>query len=112
MSAQTAVIPWYLYIIKTASGSLYTGITVDVLRRFEEHSSQSTKTAKALRGKGPFSLAYCVQLTSHSDALKAELWIKKQSRANKLKMIGDEQPLPFEHKRITLPLPEHKDITE
>ena len=28
---------WYLYIVKCRDGSLYTGITIDVARRFEEH---------------------------------------------------------------------------
>jgi putative endonuclease len=112
LPAKKTAIPWYLYMLKTAKGSLYTGITVDVVRRFNEHSAQSSKTAKSLRGKGPLSLAYCVILNSHTEALQAELWIKKQARANKLKLVSMALNLPFQHQHVPLPLAEHKNITE
>lgn len=41
---------WHLYLLRTASGMLYTGITTDVARRLTQH--QAGKGAKALRGKG------------------------------------------------------------
>ena len=41
--------PWYLYLIRTADNALYTGITTDVARRYQQH--QQGKGAKALRGK-------------------------------------------------------------
>jgi putative endonuclease len=94
---------WTLYIIQTNKGSLYTGITLDLHRRFNEHQSQSTKTAKALRGKAPLTLMYCAQLLSHGDALRAEMWVKKQKRASKLALITRKLVLPFEHEHITPP---------
>ena len=48
--------PWYLYLIRTADNKLYTGITTDVERRYQQH--QSGKGAKALRGKGELTLAF------------------------------------------------------
>jgi len=89
--------PWTLYIIQTAKGALYTGITLDLSRRFSEHQAQSTKTAKALRGKAPLTLVYCAQLDSHGDALRAEMWVKKQGRKAKLRLIDGGVYLPFEH---------------
>ena len=91
---------WVLYIIQTAKGSLYTGITVDLHRRFNEHQAQSTKTAKALRGKAPLTLMYCAQLQNHGDALRAEMWVKKQRRSDKLTLIAHKQALPFEHELV------------
>lgn len=41
--------PWFLYLIRTADNALYTGITTDVARRYQQH--QSGKGAKALRGR-------------------------------------------------------------
>ncbi len=78
---------WYLYLIRCANGHLYTGITTDVARRFNEHQSSSPKAAKYLRGKGPLTLMYQEQVGTHSDALKREIAVKKLSRAQKLALI-------------------------
>ena len=33
---------WFLYLVRTASGALYTGIATDVERRFAEHQAEGT----------------------------------------------------------------------
>lgn len=78
---------WYLYLIRCANGHLYTGITTDVARRFNEHQSGGAKAAKFLRGKGPLTLMYQEQVGTRSDALKREIAVKKLSRAQKLALI-------------------------
>ncbi|MEL4252248.1 GIY-YIG nuclease family protein [Shewanella xiamenensis] len=78
---------WYLYLIRCANGHLYTGITTDVARRFNEHQSSSPKAAKYLRGKGPLTLMYQEQVGTRSDALKREIAVKKLSRSQKLRLI-------------------------
>lgn len=78
---------WYLYLIRCANGHLYTGITTDVARRFNEHQSNSPKAAKYLRGKGPLTLMYQEQVGTRSDALKREIAVKKLSRTKKLGLI-------------------------
>jgi putative endonuclease len=84
---------WYLYIIENKLGHYYTGISTDINRRFNEHQSGGKKCAKALKGKTPLSLKYCVGVKNQSDALKAELWVKSLSRQNKNKLIvGDLLP--------------------
>jgi putative endonuclease len=85
---------WYLYIIKNRLNQLYTGITTSVERRFDEHHTQSPKCAKALKGKGPLSLEFSILVGDHSSALKAEIWLKKQSRKTKDKVITGEVRLP------------------
>ena len=47
---------WKLYILRCRDGSLYTGITTDVEKRFEAHNSG--KGAKYTRGRGPLELVY------------------------------------------------------
>ncbi|BDQ64308.1 GIY-YIG nuclease family protein [Shewanella xiamenensis] len=79
---------WYLYLIRCANGHLYTGITTDVARRFNEHQSSSPKAAKYLRGKGPLTLMYQEQVGTRSDALKREIAVKKLSRSQKLALIA------------------------
>ncbi|EGM68093.1 GIY-YIG nuclease family protein [Shewanella sp. HN-41] len=78
---------WYLYLIRCANGHLYTGITTDVTRRFNEHQSNGPKAAKYLRGKGPLTLMYQEQVGTRSDALKREIAVKKLGRAQKLALI-------------------------
>lgn len=76
---------WYLYILRCRDGSLYTGITTDVEKRFEAH--QSGKGAKYTRGRGPLKLIYRETCGDHSGALRRELEIKRLPREEKLKLI-------------------------
>lgn len=78
---------WYVYMIRSKNGSLYTGITKDVARRFSEHQSQGNKCAKYLKGKGPLKLVYSESVENRQNALKREAHIKNQSKENKEKMI-------------------------
>ncbi len=77
---------WWLYIIRCRGGALYTGITTDVARRFSEH--KSGKGAKYLRGRAPLELVFRQQIGSHSQALKAELAVKKLSKTEKEQIIA------------------------
>ena len=72
---------WYLYMIRCGDGTLYTGITTDVEKRFEAHASG--KGAKYTRGRGPLALVYREECGDHSSALKRELEIKALSRQQK-----------------------------
>lgn len=78
---------WFLYIIRCNDGQLYTGITTDVIRRFNEHQSGGLKAAKYLKGKGPLTLLYQEQHPNRSAASKRELAVKKLSKQQKLALI-------------------------
>lgn len=80
---------WYLYILRCADDSLYTGITNDVEKRLEAH--RAGKGAKYTRGRGPLELVYREKCGTHSDALKREAQIKAMSREKKLELIRSEQ---------------------
>lgn len=73
---------WYLYVVETAGGALYTGITTDVERRFREHC-HGKRGARALRGKGPLKLCHRQAVGARGEALRLEAWLKKQSAAQK-----------------------------
>ncbi|MFD1216148.1 MULTISPECIES: GIY-YIG nuclease family protein [Microbulbifer] len=85
---------WFVYLIRTNSGALYTGITRDVERRFAEHSSGGPRAAKALRGRGPLTLEFQQAVGSHSTALRLELLIKKWPKARKEALIEGRLTLP------------------
>ena len=88
---------WFLYIVRGADKSLYTGITTDVPRRFSEHSGigsgDTSKGAKALRGKRPLILEYSCQIGNRSEALKIEYQVKKLSKIKKEQLITGEANL-------------------
>ena len=79
---------WFVYLLLCGDGSLYCGMTDDVLRRLEAH--RSGKGAKYTRGRGPLELVYTEACESHSDALKREAAIKKLKRQEKLALAGIE----------------------
>ena len=76
---------WFVYILRCGDGTLYTGITSDIEKRFKAHSSG--KGAKYTRGRGPLNLVYKEACVDHSAALKREAEIKKLSREEKEKLI-------------------------
>lgn len=78
---------WHLYIIRCNAGTLYTGVTIDIARRFDEHQSQGKKCAKYLRGKGPLELAHFEELPDKSSAYRLETKIKKLTKAEKERYI-------------------------
>lgn len=76
---------WFVYILKCRDGSLYTGITDDVQKRFRAH--QEGRGGHYTRSHMPMKIVYTEELSSRSDALKREIVIKKLSRNNKLELI-------------------------
>ena len=76
---------WKLYMLRCSDGSLYTGITTDVGKRFAAHNAG--KGAKYTRSRRPLELVYTEECGDHSAALKRELEIKRLTRTEKLKLI-------------------------
>lgn len=74
---------WYLYLVRTRHGTLYTGIATDVDRRLGEHERDGKSGAKYLRAKAPLRVVYQAKLLSRSLALKAEHRVKKLSKQQK-----------------------------
>ncbi|HEY4694720.1 MAG TPA: GIY-YIG nuclease family protein [Candidatus Nanoarchaeia archaeon] len=77
---------YYLYILKCSDGTLYTGITVDLVRRVAEHNS-SDLGSRYTRGRRPVKLTFSKEFVDRSIASKEEARIKNLSRKNKLNMI-------------------------
>lgn len=72
---------WYVYIIELSDGTYYTGITNDLDRRMEKHSSG--KGSKYVRSRLPLRLVYWEVHQDRSSASKREVEIKKLKRAQK-----------------------------
>ena len=80
---------YFVYMLRCGDGSVYTGITTDLLRRFKEHrngkGARYTKSRKVIRIE-----AACDE---RSDALKLEAQIKKLPKYKKEQLITDENAM-------------------
>jgi len=76
-----------MYVVLCSDGSLYCGVTTDVIRRVGEHNS-SSRGAKYTRSRRPVSLVYQEHHSTRSTAQSAESRFKRLSRAKKLEVIS------------------------
>ena len=72
---------WFLYLVECCDGSLYTGIAVDVARRYDAHVAG--KGARYTRSHPPRRLAAVLPCANHGAALRAENLAKRLSPAAK-----------------------------
>ena len=75
----------YMYVLRCADGSLYTGYTVDVPRRLRQH--QAGKASRYTRARRPLTLAGWWQFADKRAAMQAEYAFKRLPRAEKLRLI-------------------------
>jgi putative endonuclease len=83
--------PWFLYLIECADGSLYTGIATDVEARFCAHASG--KGARYTRARKPLRVLASFELAGRSEALRAEYRVKRLSVQQKRALIAGERTL-------------------
>lgn len=77
----------YTYILECHDGSLYTGYTVNLLRRLAMHNVG--KASKYTRCRLPVKLVYYESYPSKGEAMRRECAIKKLHRKEKLKLIAN-----------------------
>ncbi len=82
--------PWFVYMVRTATGALYTGISTDPTRRLRQHSGELTGGAKALKGKGPLQLAFTYAMPCRSSASKLEYQLKQWTKKDKELLVKQE----------------------
>ena len=86
---QTMVIkPWFVYILRCADDTFYTGVTTDISRRLDQHNGIIKNGAKYTRNRQPVTLVYQETSNSRSDACKREYAIKDLSRSEKERLIA------------------------
>lgn len=81
---------WYVYILRCGDGSLYTGITREMERRWEQHNSG--KGARYTRSRLPVQVVYWEIQPDKSTALKREWAIKHLSKARKEDLVKGSYP--------------------
>ena len=84
--------PWFLYILRCADGTLYTGITNDLERRFKMHNAG--KGARYTRTRCPVELLYQETLKGRAAALVREYAVKTLPRKSKESLIASVSCTP------------------
>jgi len=79
---------WFVYILRCADNSLYTGVTTDISRRLDQHNGLIKNGAKYTRNRQPVTLVYQETSNSRSEACKREYAIKDLSKSDKELLIA------------------------
>ena len=80
---------YYIYMVRCADDSLYTGIAADLARRMREHADKAPAAAKYTRSR-PITALECVWTApDRSAASRLEYAIKRLPRSKKLELIAD-----------------------
>ena len=82
---------WFVYVIECRDGSLYTGIAVDVEKRFAKHAAG--KGGRYTHAHPPLRVLAQWPCADRSEATRAELAIKRLSPAAKRALCAGESRL-------------------
>ena len=76
----------YVYILKCADDTYYTGYTNDLKRRIKQHNAG--EGAKYTKGRRPVELVHSEQFETKSEAMQREYEIKQFKRQRKIEIIN------------------------
>ena len=80
----------FVYIVRCADGTYYTGWTTDLVRRIAEHNAG--RGSRYTRSRGPVTLVYQEQLSDPGAAKRREAAIKKYTRTQKEQLVARGAP--------------------
>lgn len=81
---------WFVYIVRCADHTLYTGVTTDAEKRVADHNAG--RGARYTRSRLPVDLVYLEPASDRGAALRREAEIKRLSAPDKRALIGDATP--------------------
>jgi len=85
--------PYFVYILRTSSNTLYIGRTNNLEKRLREHKNKSSKSAKYVKYFFDFELVYKEEYPARKEAMKREFQLKKWSRVKKEALISGNKKL-------------------
>lgn len=99
--------PWFVYLLRCADGTFYTGITTDLARRLAEHngmapngarstgnSGAGKKGARYTRARQPVTLVWSEPAADRAGAAKREYVVRKLPRADKERLAQTRSTSP------------------
>lgn len=81
---------WYVYLLRCADGTLYTGIALDPQRRLRQHNAR--RGARYTRTRLPVQLVGVLRVGGQRQALLLERRIKRFSPERKRALFVSEDP--------------------
>ncbi len=84
--SETPSTVWYVYIVRCADGTLYTGVARDVDARVRQHNAGDG--ARYTRARRPVELVYQEEASDRGTALRREHAIKRMRRGKKCNLIS------------------------
>ena len=78
----------YVYIVKCADGTYYTGYTNNLKRRIKQHNEG--EGAKYTKGRRPVKLVHSEQFETQGKAMQREYEIKQFKKARKIEIINQD----------------------
>ena len=79
---------WFVYILRCADNTLYTGVAIDVEKRLDEHNGITKNGAKYTHSRRPVELVYQEPADSRSTACKREYIIRNIKKSEKEILIA------------------------
>lgn len=76
---------WWVYVLRCADDTLYTGVTTDTDRRLGQHNAGTA--SKYTRSRRPVVIVHREAARGHGDALRREAAIKRLPRSAKLELF-------------------------
>lgn len=86
LPCETNVTDWFVYLVQCSDGSLYTGVSTDVVRRLTMHNQG--KGARYTRARRPVRLVFVDGRIDKSHALRSEIAIKRMPAVEKRALIA------------------------
>ena len=80
------VFMWFVYVLLCDDGSLYTGVSNNLEKRFSDH--KNGKGGHYTSSHKPLKIIYSEKLPTHSEALKKEAEIKSWNREKKIRALN------------------------
>lgn len=85
--------PYYVYILRTSSSTLYIGQTNNLERRIKEHQNKTTKSARYIKYFSTCDLVYSEIHKTRSEVMKREWQLKKWTKVKKEALIQSDTVL-------------------
>ena len=80
---------WYVYMLRCADDTLYTGVTTNPERRLREHNGEVKGGARYTRARQPVIMVWQETHANRSAACKREAQIKRISKTAKEQLITE-----------------------
>jgi len=98
VSARVSRESWFVYVLRCADDSLYTGIAIDVGARISQH--ERGIGARYTRGRAPLTLCGKHRCASKGDALRLEYAFKQLPKFRKLEVLARPRGLSRFHRTV------------